>query len=221
MLLGTVRPTDMALSQRPLTDLKRDLSLRSLCREIELQPLSESDIAEYLTAQSQEAALPAGLAELIHRHSEGNPLFMVAAIQHMTQRGLIDVQNRAWQLHVPVEEIDLSVPESLRHMIEAQIERLSEEEQRMLEVASVVGGTFSAVPIAALAHMNDIDVEDICEKLSRRHFILRAAGSQTFADGTISPRWEFVHALYRKVLYERLGPGRRARVHRDIDERLE
>jgi tetratricopeptide (TPR) repeat protein len=47
------------------------------------------------------------------------------------------------------------------------------------------------------------------------------AGSQAFADGTVSPRWEFVHAVYRKVLYERLGAGRRARAHRHIGERLE
>jgi predicted ATPase len=221
MLLGTVRSTDIALSQHPLTNLKRDLAVHKLCHEIELQPLSESDIAEYLTGESQGVSLPPGLARLIYRHSEGNPLFMVTAIQHMTQRGLISVENRTWQLRVSVEEIDLSVPENLRQMIEAQIERLSVEEQRMLEVASVAGLTFSAACVAAAAQMDEIDVEDVCEKLSRRHFILRAAGSQRFADGTISPRWEFVHALYRKVLYERFGPGRRARVHRHIGERLE
>jgi predicted ATPase/DNA-binding winged helix-turn-helix (wHTH) protein len=221
MLLGTVLPTDITLSQHPLTDLKRDLSLRRLCHEIELQPLSKSDIAEYLTAQSQGATLPPGLVELIYRHSEGNPLFMVAAIQHMTQRGLISLENRTWQLRVSVEEIDLSVPEDLRQMIEAQIERLSMEEQRMLEVASVAGSTFSAALVAAAAQMDEIDVEDVCEKLSRRHFILRPVDSQRFAAGNVPPRWEFVHTLYRMVLYDRLGPGRRARARRHIGERLE
>ena len=95
------------------------------------------------------------------------------------------------------------------------------EERRMLEVASVVGVTFSAALVAAAAQMDEIDLEDVCEKLSRRHLILRSAGSQMFAGGAVSPRWEFVHALYRKVLYERLGAGRRARVHRQIGERLE
>jgi predicted ATPase len=221
MLLGTVRSTDIALSQHPLTSLKRDLSVHKLCHEIELQPLSESDIAEYLTAQSPGATLPPGLVELIYRHSEGNPLFMVAAIQHMTQRGFISVENGTWHLGVSVQEIDPSVPEDLRHMIEAQIERLSMDEQRMLEVASVAGAMFSAASVAVAARMDEIDVEDACEKLCRRHLILRPAGSQMFPGGTVSPRWEFVHALYRKVLYERLGAGRRARVLRHIGERLE
>jgi hypothetical protein len=63
---------------------------------------------------------------------------MVAALEHMTQRGFISRQNGSWKLKVPLEEIDLEVPESLKTMIEAQIERLGAEEQRTLEVASVV-----------------------------------------------------------------------------------
>jgi DNA-binding winged helix-turn-helix (wHTH) protein/tetratricopeptide (TPR) repeat protein len=221
MLLGTVRPTEIALSQHPLTNLKCDLSVHKLCHEIELQPLSESDIAEYLTAQSQGATLPTGLVELIYRHSEGNPLFMVAAIQHMTQRGFISMDNRAWHLAVSVEEIEPSVPENLRHMIEAQVERLSTEEQRLLEVAAVAGVMFSSACVAAAAQMDEIDVEDVFENLCRRHLILRTAGSQTFEGGIVSQRWEFVHALYRTMLYERIGPGRRARIHRQIGGRLE
>jgi len=37
----------------------------------------------------------------------------------------------------------------------------------------------------------------------------------------VSSRYEFVHALYREVLYDRLGPARRARLHLRIGERLE
>src|SRR5260221_8879141 len=168
MLLGTVRPTDVVLSQQPLTDLKRDLLVHKLSHEIKLQPLSESDIADYLTAQSPGASLPPGLVGLIYRHSDGNPLFMVAAIQHITQRGFISVENRTWQLRVSVEEIDLSVPENLRHMIEAQIERLSQEEQRMLEVASVAGAMVSAAGVAPAAEMGEICAGGGGEKTSCR-----------------------------------------------------
>ena len=64
-------------------------------------------------------------------------MFMVAALEHMTERGLISRENGEWRLRVALKEIDLEVPESLRQMIEAQIERLSPEEQRVLEVASL------------------------------------------------------------------------------------
>jgi predicted ATPase len=48
-----------------------------------------------------------------------------------------------------------------------------------------------------------------------------AAGSQQFPEGSVCSRYEFVHALYREVLYRRQAPGRRTRLHRRIAERLE
>src|SRR5262249_3383250 len=62
--------------------------------------------------------------------------------------------------------------------------------------------------------------EDLCNDLARRSRLIRATGFQQFPDGTVSSRYEFVHALYREMLYDRLGPARRARLHRRIGERL-
>jgi DNA-binding winged helix-turn-helix (wHTH) protein len=221
MLIVTYRPVDLVLSNHPFKGLKQDLLVHQLCREIALEPLREAEVTEYLTARSSETSLPAGLAWFIHRHSEGNPLFMVAALDHMTQRGLISRENGSWQLRVALEEVALEVPETLREMIEAQIERLSADEQRALEVASVTGAAFSTGVSAAATNFNPEDFEDLCERLSRRHHIVRSAASQQFPDGSVSPRYEFVHALYREVFYRRQGLGRRAKLHRRIGERLE
>src|SRR6202790_4445798 len=113
-----------------------DLLVHRLCRKIDLPPLSEVEVEEYLGAQSPASRPPPGLAGLVHRHTEGNPLFMVAALEHMIHRGFISLENGTWKLNVPLEEIDLDVPENLRAMIEAQIEHLSPEQQRALELAS-------------------------------------------------------------------------------------
>jgi predicted ATPase len=158
---------------------------------------------------------------LIYRHTEGNPLFMVAVLEHMQDRGLIAVENGAWQVRAPLGKVDLEAPESLRRMIEVQIERLSEEERRALEVASVTGALFTT---AARTTATDADAErfeDLCGGLAHRHQIVRSVGPQEFPDGTTSARYEFVHALYREVLYQRLSPGRRAWIHLHVGERLE
>jgi len=221
MLIATYRPVDLVLSNHPFKALKHDLLGRQLCREIALEPFSEAEVSEYLTAASPEARLPAGLAGLIHRHSDGIPLFMVAALDHMIQRGLISCENGSWQLRVALEEIALEVPETLREMIEAQIGRLSADEQHALEVASVNGAAFSARVSAAVSNFDPEDFEDLCDRLSRRHYIVRLAASQQLPDGSVSPRYEFVHALYREVFYGRQPPGRRAKLHRRIGEQLE
>ena len=98
MLVGTYRPVDLSLSDHPLKALKQELLLHQLCREIAVEPLSEAHITEFLGAPSPDASQPAGLVELMHRHSGGNPLFLVAALEHLTQRGLIARQGCGWQL---------------------------------------------------------------------------------------------------------------------------
>lgn len=220
MLVGTYRPVDLTLTDHPLKALKQELLPHQLCREIAVEPLSEANITEFLAAPAPDANQPAGLVELMHRHSGGNPLFLVAALEHLTQRGLIARQDCGWQLRLPLEQIVLGVPEGLRQMIEAQIERLSMEERRALEAASVVGAVFAVDVGAAAAGLAADDFEDLCDRLSRRHRMVRAA-APAHADPDSGARYEFVHALYREVFYQRQAPGRRARLHRRVGERLE
>jgi hypothetical protein len=167
------------------------------------------------------AAVPEGLAELIYERSEGNPLFMVAVLQHMKERKFITQERGVVRLTLPLEEIDLCAPESLRQMIEIQVERLSSEEHLALEVASVTGVLFSTAVTATAANMAVESLENLCEGLARRHQIVRSGDPQEFPDGTASERYEFVHALYRDVLYRRQSPGRRAKLHLHVGERLE
>jgi predicted ATPase/DNA-binding winged helix-turn-helix (wHTH) protein len=221
MLIGTYRSADVAFSDHPLKFVKQDLLVHRLCHEIALEPLGDGQVAEYLASSSSEASVLDGLAALIHRHSEGNPLFMVAALDHMTERGLISCQNGVWQLNIPLAEIDLEVPENLRQMIEAQLQCLTKEERRALEVASVAGGIFSCRVTASAADMEQEKFADLCEGLSHRALMVRPAGSQQFPDGTVSDRYEFVHALYREVFYGHLATGTKASLHERIGKQVE
>ena len=224
MLIGTYRPVDVIVSEHPLHALKQDLSVHHLCREIALEPLGEAEVAEYLAAESSGASLPEGLASLLYRQSEGNPLFMVTALDDMTERGLISRNKECWQLEGALKGIDLEVPKSLQQMIEAQIDRLSTEEKRVLEVASLesVGRSrFAVVSRAPVVGLEPEVFENVCETLSRRHCIVRSAGSEEFPDGTVSACYEFVHVLYRQVCYRRIARGRKAQLHRRLGEWVE
>jgi DNA-binding winged helix-turn-helix (wHTH) protein len=220
MGVGTYRDDDVAVSEHPLGALKRDLRFRHLCHEVALAPLNEAHVVDYLVGEQADPALPDGLAELVYRHSEGNPLFMVAALDHLIGRGFIARESGGWQLRRPVDEIDLAVPESLREMIQVQIERLSPEEQRVLEVASLTQNrAFSVIARAAAAMDADPDqFEKVCERLARRTHILRPATLEELPDGTVSAFYEFAHDLYRQVLYSRIAPSHRARLHRQAAE---
>jgi DNA-binding winged helix-turn-helix (wHTH) protein len=220
MLLATCRPLAGEPPGHSLKALTRDLQVHRLCREIALTPLSEAEVEEYLGAQSPARPPPPGLSELVHRHSEGNPLFMVAALEHMAKRGLLTRAHGQWQLQVPLEQIEFEVPDDLRHMIEAQLELLSAQERSALELASIAGAAFSASVISAATDIDSRSLENLYEELSRRHHIVKWAALQSLPDGGVTERYEFVHVIYWQVIYDRQSPGRRARLHHRIGERL-
>jgi len=221
MLIIVNRSMDLLPADHPLKALMQDLLVHQLCQRIELKPLAEAQVAEYLRPDSPEGDSPKGLAEIIHRRSGGNPLFMGATLDHLVQRGFIAKERGSWQVKVPLEEVDLGVPETLRQMIEIQIGQLSAEEQRALEAASVQGVAFSPGICAAVINEDAERYEILYDSMAHRRRIVCAAGTQPAPDGLVSARCEFVHALYREVLYHRQPPLRRKQLHQRLGERLE
>ena len=217
LVLATLRPVHAV----PLAQLKQELVPRQLMQEVNLPPLSLQDVAEYLVAAAPSSATPGGLAELIYRLSEGNPLFMVAVLDNLQRRGLLARIAGRWSLRVPLQDIGLGVPEGLREMIEAQVERLSAQEQRVLQAASVSGMVFSATVAAASLGQEPEAIEELLDALARRVRLVRPTGSVTFPDGTMCQRFEFAHALYREVIYHQQSRLRCANLHRRIGEFIE
>ena len=113
------------------------------------------------------------------------------------------------------------VPDTLRQLIERQVEQLSKAEQRLLEVASVAGVEFASVEVAAGLHTAVEEVETICERFARAGQWLRMVGFAEWPDGTLSGRYSFLHALYHEVIYARVAEVRRIQLHRHIAARKE
>lgn len=110
---------------------------------------------------------------------------------------------------------------SVGQMLEHQFDRLSPEEQRVLEAASVAGVEYSAAAVAAALAAELAAVETWCEGLVRRQQLLRSAGMAEWPDGTAAACYGLRHTLYRDYVYARVTPSRRAQLHRRIGERLE
>jgi DNA-binding winged helix-turn-helix (wHTH) protein len=115
MLIIAKRPVDREGPDHPVGKLNEDLLLHHLCQQIALEPLSEADVAEYLSAGAPVTRLPNGFAALMHRHSQGNPLLMIAALDRMMQGGQVSRENGVWRLTIPINEIDLAAPDTSTH----------------------------------------------------------------------------------------------------------
>src|SRR5262249_41142769 len=191
------------------------------CEELPLEYLSQEAIGEYLTRRFPQHEFPAAFTALLHERTEGNPFFMVNAVDYLLAEKVIAERDGQWRLTVALPELEVGVPESIRQMIEKQIERLDRESQRVLEVAAVAGAEFPAAAIAVGLEQGLTRIEEQCEELERRHQFLRATGVSTLPNGIVTARYGFIHALYQEVLYRRVAVGRRVRLHQLIGERGE
>ena len=220
LLLATYRPVDVLLTQSPLKALKQDLLVRHLCHEIAIERLEESEVADYLAKSFRTSSLPAGLANLIHQNSGGNPLFMAAIVQDLVKKGLIAEELGQLRLNAPVEEVYPGIPETLQQMLEIQLEQLNVEERRILQSGCVVGEHFSVWAVAAMLDDAAASIEEACDKLAGRQQFIRSAGIHAAADGSPSARYEFRHSLYRQALYRSLTGMNRAKLHLRLGEKL-
>jgi DNA-binding winged helix-turn-helix (wHTH) protein/tetratricopeptide (TPR) repeat protein len=220
ILVGTYRPVDVVLSQSPLKTLKQDLLLRQLCQEIAIERLEESDVADYLAKIFSAESLPAGLANLIHHNSGGNPLFMAAIVDDMLHKGLIAEDGGQLILTRPLQEVYPGIPETLQELLEIQLEKLTPGERRILESGSVAGEHFSVWAVAAMLDTAPASIEEECDKLANRHQFIRSSGIHSVPDGTPSAHYEFRHALYRQALYRSLSGIHRSKLHLSLGERL-
>ncbi|HKQ73096.1 MAG TPA: AAA family ATPase [Blastocatellia bacterium] len=221
MIVATYRPVELALSEHPLKGVKQELQWRRQCEELPLEYLSQGAISEYLTLRFPQHGFPAEFTTLLHGRTEGNPFFMVNAVDYLQAERVITERDGQWRLTVALAELEVGVPESIRHMIEKQIERLDREQQRVMEVAAVAGAEFPSLAIAVGLEQDLTRSEEQLEEIERRHQFLRATGVSALPNGVVTARYAFIHALYQEVLYQRVAVGRRARVHRLIAESAE
>jgi predicted ATPase/DNA-binding winged helix-turn-helix (wHTH) protein len=221
MLIGTYRTVELIVSGHPLKAVKRELLAKQQCEELPLEYLSEEAVAQYLSVRFPTHRFPTELAGLIHERTEGNPLFMVNAVDSLVAEELIGKQEESWELLVEIEKVEVGVPDSIKQMIEKQIDHLDAEEQRTLEAASVAGAEFSALAVAAALGEDRAFVEAQCEELARRRQLIQDCGVQELPNREAVTRYGFIHALYQNVLYERVSASRRAQLHRRIGERGE
>jgi predicted ATPase len=212
MLIGTYRPVELIVSGHPLKAVMQELLVKQECRELPLEYLSEAALAKYLSVRFPTNRFPGELAKLIHKRTEGNPLFMVNAIDYLVAEGLIVEDGDGWDLVVGIDKVEVGVPESIKQMIEKQIDHLDAEEQRTLEVASGV---------AAGLEKDRTAVEARCDQMARQRKFIQHCGVQELPSGEAVSRYGFIHALYQNVLYDRMSASRRVQLHRQLGEQAE
>jgi DNA-binding winged helix-turn-helix (wHTH) protein/tetratricopeptide (TPR) repeat protein len=221
LVIGSYRPVDVIVKQHPLRALIQELRVRCQCEDIALPFLREAHVAAYLAQRFGGHAFPSELARAVRQRTDGNPLFMVRVVDELVALRVLEREDDRWRLRGPVTEITRAVPESLRALVEKQIDRLQPEAQRLLEAASVLGNAFTIGSVSAALDADPLTIEERCDALARQGQFLSAPDLFVRPDGTKVARYRFTHSLYPHAIAERVPAGWRLRLHRRVGEWLE
>jgi tetratricopeptide (TPR) repeat protein len=215
LVLASYRPGDAAFHAHPVTTLHQELHGRGLGVELPIEPFSPADAEEFLVRRFPGSPIPHSVVQALYAQTGGHPLFLANLVDYL-------VAQRQWSPQDSGVTLNQALPDTVRWVIDREIERLSAEEQRVLGIASAIGAEFSIPLLSAVVEAELIDMDRCCDGLVRRGRVLLAAGLEEGSDGTVVGRYAFRHALYVEVLYQRLGGGAGLiRLHRRIGECLE
>jgi predicted ATPase len=142
LVIGTHRSLEMLAAAHPLRNIHEELRIHRQCEELQLKLLSLNDGAAYLATRFAGQSSLDRLALAVHSRTDGNPLFFVNLVDYLLALEGLDPDRRAPELAGLLEAGRIEVPRTIRQMIERALERLSAEEQAVLEAASVAGAAF-------------------------------------------------------------------------------
>jgi tetratricopeptide (TPR) repeat protein/archaellum biogenesis ATPase FlaH len=211
LVVGTYRDVEVDRSH-PLSAALADLRRISTYGRVILRGLNADEVKRMLESITRES-VPWGLAEAVHRQTEGNPLFVQEVIRFLAEEGLITRKSGHWR---PMKDtpLEMNIPEGLRDVIGKRLSLLSKECNLLLSTASVIGREFSLETLRAVA---GIDEEKLINAL--REAVQLSIIEERTQVGSV--RYRFTHAFFRQTLYEELIAPQRLRLHQQVARALE
>jgi predicted ATPase len=144
--------------------------------------------------------------------TEGNPLFLEESVRTLVETKALIGERGAYRLAQDVTAIQ--VPATVQAILAARIDRLSPEDKRLLQTASVIG---KDVPFILLQSITEEPEERLREGLGR----LQAAEFLYEAHLFPDLEYTFKHALTQQIAYGGLLRERRQSLHAGIVEAIE
>ena len=209
-VLATYRDTDLDRSH-PLADVLADLRRQPGVERLDLQGLDEGEITSLMskTAGHDLDAPALELAHMLHNETEGNPFFVGEVLRHLAESGAIVQHDGRWTAGLE----GIGIPEGIREVIGRRLSRLSEDVNRALSVAAVIGPTFDLATIEGAGGPAGDALFDALDEATQHGLIREVRGA--------AGRYSFSHALMRSALYEELSTNRKVRMHWKVGEVLE
>jgi class 3 adenylate cyclase/tetratricopeptide (TPR) repeat protein len=142
----------------------------------------------------------------------GNPFFLEETVRMLVETQALEGSRGRYRLIQPLQA--LQVPPTVQTILAARIDRLSADDKRLLQTASVVGKDVAFALLQAIAELSDEALRGGLDRLRTAEFLYETG---LFPD----LEYTFKHALTHEVTYGGLLQGRRRELHARLADAIE
>jgi len=218
LIVGTYRPEEVALGRgefrHPMAQIVPELKRHYGDLMISLGEEDEAEARRFVDAiiDTEANRLDKDFRRRLFERTRGHPLFTAELLRDMQELGALQQDDQGkW---VPGPELDWdTLPARTEGVIEERINRLQDDLQEILTVASIQGEEFTAQVLLPLI---DADERQLLAALTRDlgkvHRLLVEEGSGRVGRTRLS-HFRFRHQMFQKYFYDQLGSGERELLH--------
>src|SRR5262245_28706256 len=200
LMVGVVRKEELGDSTA-LRRLLEETEGRSSLRQLSLGALSRADTAalvRVLAGRDIDPPAAVRLANQVWLLSEGNPFMVVESMRALETGEIAPVHGR------------LAMPQRVREVISARLERLSPRARQIVAVAATIGREFDFALLERAAALSELQITTGIEELVRKRVI-----------HGIGDRFDFGHDRIREVALTQISAHRRKSLHGRVATAME
>jgi predicted ATPase len=210
LLLGAYRSTDID-SKHPLSPVLTELRRERLPLSVSLKRMSLEEISEMIEQILKQDDVPPEFCRMVYEKTRGNPFFAEEVVESLKEEGIIYREDKKWKFK---EVSKIEFPESVKIVLKARFNRLDDECQNVLTMASFVGNDFTLEALSALTGIEENKLLELMDRMLKTGLIkereVRGEGVCSFAD-----------ILVRDMVYEEVSLLKRKKLHGVVGSALE
>ncbi len=212
LLLVVTYRTEEVAENRAFATLLPTLARESAAERVELRRFTPAEVRSLVDTRYRPSAND---AERLGRHlterSEGNPFYVEELLRTLEDDSVLAQAEGDSDRWTVGDLAGARLPSLLDHLVVRRLERLGEEDRKLLATAAIIG---QEVPLDLWAAVSKADEETLVETVEA------AAAARLVRETPDGSSIRFAHALIREGLYESVPPMRRRIGHRRVAETL-
>jgi len=209
LILGTYRKEEV--SRSPLGRVIRTMQEERLMENLELDLLSPDAVHQVIESAFLGEKVSREFTKMIGTKTGGNPLFIMEILRSLREEDRKEILEESGSKEVFER---LTLPESIKEMIQRRIEGLGPESQEILTYSAIVG---KEIPLDILLHLtgkSEGNLLDLLDRTVENYLLEEVRGSE-------GERYRFHHPLMGDVIYSGTQGKRKKLLHRRAGEVME